>query len=96
MLTSVDQSLSNRMLPRLGIEAQLIKPARSAVLLETLVATIQKHRAAVTAGRRAGHAAGAVARPEPDAAERACRGARVRQAQLRRAASTSWSRRTTR
>ena len=45
MLTSVDQSLSNSAYRDLGIEAQLIKPARSSALLETLVSTIQKHRA---------------------------------------------------
>ena len=44
MLTSVDQSLSNSTYRDLGIEAQLIKPARSSALLETLVPTIQKHR----------------------------------------------------
>ena len=44
MLTSVDQSLSNSTYRDLGIEAQLIKPARSSALLETLVHTIQKHR----------------------------------------------------
>ena len=47
MLTSVDQSLSNSTYRDLGIEAQLIKPARSSALLETLVHTIQKHRHAV-------------------------------------------------
>src|SRR4029450_3505894 len=45
MLTWVDQSLSNSTYRDLGIEAQLIKPARSSALLETLVTTIQKHRA---------------------------------------------------
>ncbi|RWB72961.1 MAG: response regulator [Mesorhizobium sp.] len=44
MLTSVDQSLANTTYRDLGIDAQLIKPARSSVLLETLVATIQRHR----------------------------------------------------
>ena len=44
MLTSVDQSLANTSYRDLGIDAQLIKPARSSVLLETLVATIQRHR----------------------------------------------------
>jgi len=47
MLTSVDQSLSNSAYRDLGIEAQLIKPARSSALLEALVHTIQKHRHAV-------------------------------------------------
>ena len=44
MLTSVDQSLANTTYRELGIDAQLIKPARSSILLETLVATIQRHR----------------------------------------------------
>ncbi|TGT88445.1 MULTISPECIES: PAS domain-containing protein [unclassified Mesorhizobium] len=44
MLTSVDQSLANTSYRDLGIDAQLIKPARSSALLETLVATIQRHR----------------------------------------------------
>jgi PAS domain S-box-containing protein len=44
MLTSVDQSLANTGYHDLDIDAQLIKPARSSVLLETLVATIQRHR----------------------------------------------------
>ncbi|MER9655930.1 PAS domain-containing protein [Mesorhizobium sp. M0152] len=44
MLTSVDQSLANTSYRDLGIDAQLIKPARSSVLLETLVATVQRHR----------------------------------------------------
>ena len=50
MLTSVDQSLSNTSYRDLGIDAQLIKPARSSVLLETLVATIQRHRHSTTSG----------------------------------------------
>jgi PAS domain S-box-containing protein len=45
MLTSVDQSLGNASYRELGIEAHLIKPARSSALLETLVATIQRHHA---------------------------------------------------
>jgi PAS domain S-box-containing protein len=52
MLTSVDQSLANTSYRDLGIDAQLIKPARSSALLETLVATIQRHRHA----RDGGHA----------------------------------------
>lgn len=44
MLTSVDQSLAGTAYRDLGIDAQLIKPARSSILLETLVATIQRHR----------------------------------------------------
>jgi CheY-like chemotaxis protein len=45
MLTSVDQSLSNALHRDLGINAQLIKPARSSHLLETIVSAVQKHRA---------------------------------------------------
>ncbi|MBX3579700.1 MAG: PAS domain-containing protein [Rhizobiaceae bacterium] len=45
ILTSVDQSLSTVAFRDLGIDAQLIKPARSSALLETIVSTIQKHRA---------------------------------------------------
>lgn len=51
MLTSVDQSLANTSYRDLGIDAQLIKPARSSVLLETLVATIQRHHHNITGGR---------------------------------------------
>ena len=50
MLTSVDQSLSNMHVRDLVIDAQLIKPVRSSLLLETLVATIQKHRVQKGAG----------------------------------------------
>jgi PAS domain S-box-containing protein len=45
MLTSVDQSLSGPGYRDLAIEAQLIKPARSSLLLETIVSAIQKQRA---------------------------------------------------
>ncbi|UVK40155.1 PAS domain-containing protein [Mesorhizobium sp. AR10] len=51
MLTSVDQSLANTSYRDLGIDAQLIKPARSSVLLETLVATIQRHHHNTNGGR---------------------------------------------
>ncbi|MER9525227.1 response regulator [Mesorhizobium sp. M0292] len=51
MLTSVDQSLANTSYRDLGIDAQLIKPARSSVLLETLVATIQRHHHNITGSR---------------------------------------------
>jgi PAS domain S-box-containing protein len=44
MLTSVDQSLSGPGYRDLAIEAQLTKPARSSLLLETIVAAIQKQR----------------------------------------------------
>jgi PAS domain S-box-containing protein len=46
MLTSVDQSLATASYRDLAIDAQLIKPARSSTLLEALVSTIQKRRAA--------------------------------------------------
>ena len=45
MLTSVDQSMTNAHYRDLAIDAQLIKPVRSSLLLETLVAAIQKRRA---------------------------------------------------
>ncbi|RJT40939.1 response regulator [Mesorhizobium waimense] len=51
MLTSVDQSLANTSYRDLGIDAQLIKPARSSVLLEALVATIQRHHHSAQASR---------------------------------------------
>jgi len=44
LLTSVDQSLSNKNYRDLDIDAHLIKPARSSALLDALVTTIQKHR----------------------------------------------------
>jgi len=44
MLTSVDQSLGQAQFRDLVIDAQLIKPVRSSLLLETLVTTIQKGR----------------------------------------------------
>ena len=47
MLTSVDQTLSNASYRDLGIAAHLIKPARSSVLLEALVSTIQRYRGAL-------------------------------------------------
>ncbi|MBA3446222.1 MAG: response regulator, partial [Pseudaminobacter sp.] len=45
MLTSVDQSLVNASYRDLAIDAQLIKPARSSILLEALVSAIQRRRA---------------------------------------------------
>ncbi|TJV06585.1 MAG: response regulator, partial [Mesorhizobium sp.] len=65
MLTSVDQSLANTSYRDLGIDAQLIKPARSSVLLETLVATVQRHRHTTV-----GHAAQPSAGEGPDAPQR--------------------------
>ena len=47
MLTSVDQTLSNASYRDLGIAAHLIKPARSSVLLEALVSTVQRYRGAL-------------------------------------------------
>ncbi len=44
MLTSVDQALSTSEYRELGINAHLVKPARSSQLLETLVETIQAYR----------------------------------------------------
>ncbi|MBL0936117.1 MAG: response regulator [Rhizobiaceae bacterium] len=44
LLSSVDQAVTGAPGRELGIEAQLIKPARSAVLLKTLVDTIQRRR----------------------------------------------------
>lgn len=46
LLTSVDQSLADANYRDLGIDAHLTKPTRASSLLETLVATIQRHRAA--------------------------------------------------
>ncbi len=72
MLTSVDQSLAST--ADLGIDAQLIKPARSSALLEALVATVQRHRqrtdiVAVRPGSATGAPADSV--PVPPAMERA-------------------------
>ena len=44
MLTSVDQSLPPAQARELGIDTQLIKPARSSALLDAIVTTIQRHR----------------------------------------------------
>ncbi|MGX5840346.1 PAS domain-containing protein [Mesorhizobium sp. ArgA1] len=75
MLTSVDQSLANTGYRDLGIDAQLIKPARSSVLLETLVATIQRHRHGTTDGREEQAASGssgqAMVQPVPTPPARA-------------------------
>ncbi|MDX8537861.1 response regulator [Mesorhizobium abyssinicae] len=67
MLTSVDQSLANTSYRDLGIDAQLIKPARSSVLLETLVATVQRHRhsAAVSHPPQAASGSEGIAQPAP-------------------------------
>jgi PAS domain S-box-containing protein len=65
MLTSVDQTLSSSGYRELGIEAQLIKPARSSALLETLVSTIQKHRTGKAATPRAADAQAETAAEAP-------------------------------
>ncbi len=44
LLTSVDQALSNVAYRDIGIDAQLIKPARSSALLEAIVTAIQRRR----------------------------------------------------
>ena len=44
LLTSVDQSLSGVTARDLSLDAQLVKPARSSHLLETIVTAVQKHR----------------------------------------------------
>ena len=67
MLTSVDQSLANTSYRDLGIDAQLIKPARSSILLETLVATIQRHRHSTDGSRPPQTAAGALVSGAPRA-----------------------------
>lgn len=46
LLTSVDQSDSGRLFMELGINACLTKPARSSLLLETIVEVLQKSRSA--------------------------------------------------
>jgi len=67
MLTSVDHSATNAGYREIGIDAHLIKPVRSSILLETLVETIQKRRGVGTAasagrsGTDAGHARPAAA-----------------------------------
>lgn len=60
LLTSVDQSLTLAQTAGLGIEAQLVKPARSSQLLEAIVTTIQKQRSFV---RFSAGEIGAVAEP---------------------------------
>jgi len=68
MLTSVDQSLANTSYRDLGIDAQLIKPARSSILLETLVATIQRHHHS-TAASAVLQASGGARAPAPSPAQ---------------------------
>ena len=69
MLTSVDQSLANTSYRDLGIDAQLIKPARSSVLLETLVATIQRHRHAAAVSSPPQMASGSLGLAQPSPAK---------------------------
>jgi PAS domain S-box-containing protein len=79
MLTSVDQSLSNKNYRDLEIDAHLIKPARSSALLDALVTTIQKHRSIhapqsmddPVATAEAARPASQARRPEPAAPSRA-------------------------
>lgn len=65
MLTSVDQSFGHATYRDLGIDAHLVKPARSSILLETLISTIQRHHAQTGAGRAD---VKAISRAEPDGA----------------------------
>ena len=82
MLTSVDQTLSNKSYRDLAIDAHLIKPARSSALLDALVTTIQRHRATLaeiagTAGTEHRHAEQAAA-PQPQAPQRQVPAPRLR------------------
>jgi len=56
MLTSVDQTADGRTFKSLSVEAHLTKPARSSLLLETMIAVLEE-----TAAKRAGVAAKTVA-----------------------------------
>ncbi len=47
MLTSVDQTEDGKTFSSLGIEGHLTKPARSALLLETIVEVLEEHKARV-------------------------------------------------
>lgn len=80
MLTSVDQSLASTNYRDLGIDAHLIKPARSSALLEALVATIQRHRAksgALSATDAANPDAGPASSATPTAPEPTLREAAI-------------------
>jgi len=48
MLSSVDCSQTNKQMSELGLQANLNKPARSSMLLETIMQVIAKHRAEAT------------------------------------------------
>ncbi|MEZ5812265.1 MAG: response regulator [Rhizobiaceae bacterium] len=63
MLTSVDQALTTREYREIGINAHLVKPARSSQLLETLVETIHAHRGSETDGEEGARQAGSMAGP---------------------------------
>ncbi|MCT7377317.1 response regulator [Chelativorans sp. EGI FJ00035] len=69
-LSSVDQSLSTASARELAVDAQLVKPARASSLLETMVHTIQKHRAGMAeseadASRASEDAGGMEKGPQP-------------------------------
>jgi signal transduction histidine kinase/CheY-like chemotaxis protein len=103
LLTSVDQTLAGSTYRDLGIEAQLIKPARSSALLETLVGTIQRHRgttldSTTIAQWRAETSVAAPRAPRPACRQRPpprCR-CRPNRRRPRTIGSTFWSPRTTR
>ena len=62
MLTSIDNPETSREVKRLGIQANLTKPARSSLLLETLVQTITDYRVA-------GQSRKQIAQENPDLAD---------------------------
>jgi CheY-like chemotaxis protein len=70
MLTSVDQSLSSSLARDLGIETQLIKPARSSMLLDAIVTTIQRRRSLSQAPAAETRPAAEVAAQKPAAQRR--------------------------
>ncbi len=84
MLTSVDHMEDGKAFSALGIEAHLSKPARSSLLLETMISVMSERQAAdpVASQAEPGTAAdgGSVCRPRP----------------WRKAASMCWWPRTTR
>ena len=49
MLTSVDNMSDGQAFRKLGVEGHLVKPARSAVLLETIITVLQDHKAGAKA-----------------------------------------------
>ena len=75
MLTSVDQGMVGTVCRELGIRAQLIKPTRSSVLLETLVETIQMRRGGAMAAPQALPPASAESARAPAPARPAAAGA---------------------